>query len=102
MFTWRVLKGHSATLIGHSKPEVPKKPFLGSYRPTYSVQVIAWTILYPNKMSGGTDGQRQERALPTVSQPALDLLRSDVSSIATRALSPLSDDAREMLHRESW
>ena len=53
-------------------------------------------------MSGGTDDRAPERALPTVSQPALDLLRSGVISIATRALSPLSDEEREMVHRESW
>src|SRR5256712_7971317 len=41
-------------------------------------------------------------APPTVGQPALDRLRSSVISLVTEALSPLSDEEREGLHRESW
>ncbi len=51
-------------------------------------------------MSSGTNENKPDT--PSLSQAALDILKNGVTSIVTQALSPLSPEEREMLHRESW
>jgi len=48
------------------------------------------------------ENDRREPAPLTVGKPILDRLSSEVTSIVTQALSPLSADERNALHRQSW